>query len=316
MSQSLVSVCIPCFNAEHYVQKTLDCLLKQSWAALEVIVVNDGSTDRSMDVLRPYADRGVRIVDQSQAGQCAAANRALSLASGDYIKFLDADDLISPDFIGLQMARLEGRADAVASAGWGRFYGDDLATFKPNPEPVWRDMDPLDWLIEAWAEAHPMMQCGLFLIPRSLLDRSGGWDESLSLINDFEFFARVLVHSRAVLFTHEATLFYRSGLKGSLSAQKDRKAAESAFHSVLKGTGYLLAHRSTASARRSCANVMQNFIYEFYPKYHDLLGAMEERIAELGGSDLTMPAGPRLHQLQRFLGWKAAKRLQRAFCRT
>jgi hypothetical protein len=143
------------------------------------------------------------------------------------------------------------------------------------------------------------------------LERCGGWDESLTLINDFEFFSRALCHASEVLFTPEATLYYRSGITGSLSGQKSRKAMESAFHSLLKGTGHLLKRRSDPVVRLSCANVLQQFIFEVYPDHPDLRQVIQQRVDELGGSNLPIPGGPRFHLLRRLAGWKAAKRLQK-----
>ena len=310
MAQPLVSVCIPCFNAEAYVVQTLEAVLAQSWPHVEIIVVNDGSTDHSWSLLQGFHARGVQLIDQPRSGQCAAANRAFAHSSGQLIKFLDADDLIPRDFIMRQVGRLAGRQNAVASASWGRFYGNDLNSFRLNPQSVWRDMNALDWLVEAWSDAQPMMQCGLWLIPRPLLERSGGWDERLSLINDFEFFARVLSLAEDVLFTPGEPLYYRSGLAGSLSGEKTREAIESAFHSIVRGTAHLLACRSDVAARRSCANVMQGFIYDVYPQHADLRERMAQRIQQLGGSNLPPPGGPRFQILRRMMGWKLATRLQ------
>jgi hypothetical protein len=173
-------------------------------------------------------------------------------------------------------------------------------------------MASLDWLVEAWRDAQPMMQPGLFLIPRELLSVTGSWDVSLSLIDDFEFFARVISSAEQVLFAPKACLYYRSGLGNSLSSRKTLAAAESAFHAVMKGTGHLLSRRSDPGALLSCANVMQNFLYTFYPEYPDLCAAMSARIAELGGSDLPPPGGPWFQRARRLIGWKAARRLQRA----
>jgi glycosyltransferase involved in cell wall biosynthesis len=311
MKVQLVSVCIPCHNAAPYVAQAIESVLAQTWQAVEIIVVDDGSTDDSGSILDAYASSNLRVIHQDNRGQCVAANRAFAEARGDLIKFFDADDLLAPELIERQVHRLNGRTDATASAQWGRFYNDDPSTFKPNPQSVWRDLPSLDWLTEAWVDACPMMQCGLWLIPRPILELSGGWDESLSLINDFEFFARVLCHSSEVLFTPEATLYYRSGLQGSLSGQKSRRAVESAFHSLLKGTGCLLERRSDPQARLSCANMLQDFIYTYYPDHPDLRDLIQQRICELGGSDLEVSGGPRFHHLRRLVGWKAAKRLQK-----
>lgn len=217
----LVSICIPCHNAAPYIGAALDSVLAQTWKKLEIIVVNDGSTDGSAEVLERYREHGVRVINQDNRGQCAAANRAFAESTGDYIKFFDADDLLSPEMIERQMARLNGRTDAVASAEWGRFHGN-LSTFKSNPQSVWRNMEPTEWLVEAWSDARPMMQCALWLIPRPILVQCGGWDEELSLINDFEFFARVLCHAKEVLFTPDAVLYYRSGISGSLGTEESQ----------------------------------------------------------------------------------------------
>ena len=306
----LVSICIPCHNAAPYIGAALDSVLAQTWKNLEIIVVNDGSTDGSAEVLEQYRERGVRVIHQENRGQCAAANKAFAESTGDYIKFFDADDLLSPEMIEKQMGRLAGRTDAVASSEWGRFHGD-LSTFKSNPQSVWCDMESTEWLVEAWHYARPMMQCALWLIPRPILVQCGGWDEDLSLINDFEFFARVLCHSKEVLFTSGAVLYYRSGISGSLSGQKSRKSIESQYHSLLRGTGHLLARREDPAAKLSSANMLQDFIYTYYPDHAELREKLAQRVQELGGSDLVPDGPPRFLKLQRLLGWKAAKRIQK-----
>jgi glycosyltransferase involved in cell wall biosynthesis len=286
-------------------------VLASTWSNLEVIAVNDGSTDGSGRILDSYTNRGVVVVHQENKGQCAAANRAFAVCQGDYIKFFDSDDLLSPEMIELQMTRLNGSTTAVASAEWGRFYGDDIGTFRLNPQAVWRDLGALDWLVESWMDARPMMQAALWLIPRPVLERSGLWDEGLSLINDFEFFARVLCNASDVRFTPGAPLYYRSGLQNSLSGRKDREAVESAFNSLMAGTSHVLALRSDAAAHRACANVLQDFIYTYYPEHRDLMAKISRRVHELGGADLAPSGPPRFEQLRRVVGWKIARRIQR-----
>jgi glycosyltransferase involved in cell wall biosynthesis len=310
----LVSVCMPCHNAGKYVAQALDSVLSQTYPHIEIIVVNDGSKDDSGKVLATYESRGVKVIEQENKGQCCAANRAFGEAKGEYIKFFDADDILSPSFIEEQMKRLAGRADAVATAQWGRFYNDDLATFRmnENTRTVWRDMEPTEWLVQSSLHARPMMQCALFLLPRPLLETTGLWDESLSLINDFEFFARVLCGASEVLFCPEATLFYRSGMQTSLSAQKSRKARESECNSLLMGTSYVLAKRQDATAKRACANMCQDAIYNNYPYHPDLAARLRKRVEECGGADITPSGGWYFGKLRHVVGWKLARRLQRA----
>ncbi len=310
MGQS-VSILIPCYNAAPYLAAAVDSALAQTWPHKEIIVVNDGSTDRSGEILESYRSKGIKVIHQENRGQCAARNRAFQECSGDYIKFFDADDWLAPRTVELQMERIGGDKTAVASCEWGRFYGDDLSTFKLEPQPVWKDMDPVEWLMESWLAGGGMMQSALFLAPRALLYKCGLWNESLSLIDDFEFFARVLCHASEVRFAQGARLYYRSGISGSLSGRKDAKAVQSAFDSLILGTQHLLARRNDAQARRACATVLQNFVFDSYPEHAELCRRMAARLEELGGSGRPPGGTPGFHRLRRVVGWKLARRIEK-----
>jgi glycosyltransferase involved in cell wall biosynthesis len=309
MTAPLVSICMPCYNAGKYVAEALDSALAQTYPNLEIIVVNDGSKDNSAEVLERYRPRGVKVIHQENRGQCAAANRAFAESRGDFVKYFDADDLLSPNFLHAQVSKLAGRTDAVASAKWGRFYNDDVRTHRIEQEAaLWKDIDSADWLVESWINARSMMQCGLWLIPRNVIERVGGWDETLTLNNDFEFFARVLCGVNEVIFCPEAVLYYRSGISGSLSTSSSERAYASQCRTLMMGTGYLLQKRSDARARLAVANTCQQGVYDFYP-LKELCAQMEQRVSECGGSCLP-PAGGRIFQsLRRVLGWRLAKRV-------
>ena len=306
-----VSVLVPCYNAAPYIADALDSILAQTWPDIEIIVVDDGSTDGSAGIVEGYATRDVRLIRERNAGQCAAANRAFFASTGDYIKFFDADDLMTPDMIERQMTRLGGRRDAVALGEWARFYGDDAEAAVFEALPMYRDAVPSDWLAQEWSNARPMMQCALWLIPRELLNRSGLWDERLSLINDFEFITRVTLSAREILFAPGARLYYRSGVPGSLSGRKSRVAVESAFLSVTLATQHLLDAENSPRTRRACANILQEFDYLYYPEHADLRAKTRSRVAELGGADLAPDGPPGFQKLRRAIGWRAARRVQR-----
>ena len=93
-----VSIVVPCYNAEKHLSECLDSILKQSLHDLEVIAVNDGSTDRTLDILQRYAAQDVRlrIIDQSNQGAPQARANGVKAASADYIVFVDSDDYIYP----------------------------------------------------------------------------------------------------------------------------------------------------------------------------------------------------------------------------
>ncbi len=112
MPSELVSVVIPCHNCAQYVSEAIESVLGQSYQHREIIVVDDGSTDRTPEVLAGYADR-VRVVRQARAGEAEARNAGLRVARGKHIGFLDADDLWLPEKLERQVALLETRPDCA-----------------------------------------------------------------------------------------------------------------------------------------------------------------------------------------------------------
>jgi glycosyltransferase involved in cell wall biosynthesis len=107
----LVSVVIPAFNAAKYIRETLDSVLAQTYRPIEIVVVDDGSTDGTREQILAYGDR-VRYVWQPNSGGCSSPrNYGVRMASGEFIAFLDADDLIAPERIAAAVAVMKRRPD-------------------------------------------------------------------------------------------------------------------------------------------------------------------------------------------------------------
>ncbi|RWY57337.1 glycosyltransferase family 2 protein [Mucilaginibacter gilvus] len=313
VNMPLVSICMPAYNAAQYIEEALASIFRQSYKHIEVVVVNDGSTDGTGEILSNMKHPALKVFHTTNKGQCAAANLAYSHSTGRLIKFMDADDLISDQFIEEQVTRLGDREDVIASADWGRFYNNDLATFTLYTDSVKGDTKPIEWLVTSLQTSSAMMQCARWLIPRPILERCGVWDERLSLINDLEFFIRVLLHASEIRFTDNAILYYRSGLPSSLSSLKSRKGAESAFHSIDDGMSYILKYENSARTRLVCANCYQSYIFTFYPYHPDLSAIAETKIKELGGSTLPCYAGGVTLLFHKIIGWKLTKLIKLLF---
>ncbi len=305
----LVSTCIPCRNADRFLAETLDSVLAQNGEIGETIVVDGGSSDRSVAVARSFERHGVRVISEGTPNAAASRNRAFQEAKGTFVRFLDADDLLAPDTTALQLERLRGAGGCIASSEWGRFYLSP-ADYRAQPDATWCDLSPVDWLAHAFRGARPMMQCGMFLIPRELIEGAGGWDERLTLIDDFEFFTRLFLCAEEIRFTPGARLLYRSGNERSLSAQRSKAHAESAFLSIQLALDRLLAAENSPRTRTAAADVWQAFAYDFAAEQADLAEQAATRSAELGGSDLPFPGGPIPQAIARLLGWRFARRLQ------
>jgi glycosyltransferase involved in cell wall biosynthesis len=131
----LVSILIPAFNAEKWIGDTIKSAIGQTWPRKEIIVVDDGSSDRTAEVARQFSSTDVLVETQQNQGAAAARNRALSLSQGDYIQWLDADDLLSPDKVAQQIetATHSGSRRTLFSSKWGYFaYRTDRARFSPT----------------------------------------------------------------------------------------------------------------------------------------------------------------------------------------
>lgn len=306
----LVSVIMPCYNAEKYIRLAIDSVLQQTYTQLELIIVNDGSTDRSADIIASFRDDRIRYFSQENKGQCAASNFGLSQAKGDYIKFFDADDVMNTVHLEAQLKKLNGRTNALASCAWGRFYDGNPASAQFVPETVWKDLSSVEWIKLALAQQYDMMGAWVWLIPRAVLAETGGWDERLSLNNDFEFSMRLLTHVQTVYFAEEAIMYYRSG-NASLSQRPSAAAFQAALLSTELGCGYLLAKENSAHTRRLCADRYQEWLYRMYPADPLLEQELEQRIAALGGSNRRMDGGKVFRGISALVGWKKAKLLQR-----
>lgn len=311
---SLVSILIPCYNADRWIAETLTSALAQTWQNKEIIVVDDGSKDGSLAVARSFESSIVKVISQENRGASAARNRALKEAQGNFIQYLDADDLLAPDKIERQVKLVgEENSDFVVSGEWARFFNlPKEANF--IPEPVWNDMLPVDWLICSW-EGGGMMHPAAWLVPRAITQTTGPWNETLSLNDDGEYFCRVVLASKGVKFCPGAKSYYRSDISNSLSSTTSKAAWESAFRSLELGTSHLLAREDTPRTRHACATAFQRFVYSVYPDTLDLVQKAEVKVQSLNGLDLKPDGGPLFQFLANTVDWKVAKRIQRLYYR-
>ena len=304
-----VSVIIPCYNAERWIGATLECVFAQTWPDIEIVVVDDGSTDASVRVVESLARDGLTLVRQANRGQTGALNAALARTTGAFVQYLDADDLIDPEKIATQMARLADHPRAIASARWGRFY-DRPDDTRFEVETVYRDLDPLDWLAESRAAGLGMMFPALWLIPMSIVREIGPWREDLSLNNDAEYFTRALLAADRVLFCPDARCRYRSGIAGSLSGAKGAANWTSQVMVLELCQARVLSREDSERMRRGFALSWQHLAHACHPYAPAVAEDALTRAAALHPMTIQPDGGARFKVLSRLFGWRAARRLQ------
>jgi hypothetical protein len=206
----LVSILIPAFNAERWIAETIRSALSQTWPRIEVIVVDDGSGDATLAVARRFEAERVKVVGKANQGAAAARNLAFQLSRGDYIQWLDADDLLAPDKIERQLAALppQGASSTLLSGSWAYFaYRPQRAVFVPTP--LWEDLPPVEWLHRKMSQ-NLHMQTSTWLTNRELALAAGPWDETLTNDDDGEYFCRVLLASSGTRFVAESMVFFQN----------------------------------------------------------------------------------------------------------
>jgi glycosyltransferase involved in cell wall biosynthesis len=265
-----VSVIIPCYNAEKYVGETIESVLRQTYRRTEVIVIDDGSTDDSLDRVKSFGDRS-RWETGPNRGGCAARNRGVKMATGDYIQFLDADDLMEPEKIECQMAALaELPADSIATCAWNHFTAEG-GHAPPYVRPFWKSyQDAIDLLVDMW------LLGGFFtphcwLIPKDIIERVGPWSESLLADQDGDFFGRVLTQAASVAFVEGCSVHYRTPALSNVSASADPRAVESRFRAWESVQAHLLARRDDPDARRAVLRRLRSVTYSYAQNDKDLV---------------------------------------------
>lgn len=304
----LVSIVVPCYNASPWLAETLESALAQTWPEKEIILVDDGSTDDSLAIARSFENRGVRVFTQANRGASAARNVGFCTSSGGYIQFLDADDLLATDKIEQQVNLLRQHDNnTLASGAWTRFDREP-GRVQFSPFPNWRDLTGVEFL-QLHYEDGCMMHPAAWLAPRSLLEQAGPWNETLSLNDDGEYFARVMLAARQIVFCPTARSYYRSNLQNSLSRRKDTKSLDSLFQSVNLTVTKLLATDNTARTRAAAAYAWKWTAFELYPGAPALSSAAISKSIELGGSSRPFPGSGRFQLIARLLGWRLARRI-------
>ncbi|HEX8950170.1 MAG TPA: glycosyltransferase, partial [Dissulfurispiraceae bacterium] len=234
----LVSILIPAYNAGKWIRQTIESALDQTWPRKEIIIVDDGSSDNTLSVAKRFESGSLKVIHQKNKGASAARNRALTYAQGDYIQWLDADDLLAPDKVSEQMGNGGGGrgSKVLLSASFGMFYAcPQKAIFTSNS--LWQDLTPLDYFLIKFAE-NAWLANSTWLVSRSLTELAGPWNEDLSLDDDGEYFCRVVAASEGIRFVEQAKTFYRQ----SGSSQLSRGCTAKAYASLLLALTLCIRH--------------------------------------------------------------------------
>lgn len=207
MLNPLVSVIIPCYRQGRFLGTAIESVLRQTYPAVEIIVVNDGSDDNTREVAEGFGSR-IRYVEQANGGLSSARNAGFQVARGEWTQFLDADDLIDPEKIESQVAA--ARADSSVDIVYSEFRFSDAGLESMRDAKCVTDIssDPFRLLAEKW-ERGLSIPIHCLLVKRTCLASSGGFDTNLPTHEDWDWHLRCALQRTKYLFVPGKTAVYR-----------------------------------------------------------------------------------------------------------
>jgi len=307
----LISILIPAYNAARWIPDTIQSALQQTWPNKEIIIVDDGSKDDTLAVCRALESKSVKVVTQPNSGAPVARNRALELAQGDFIQWLDADDLMDPRKLEAQMKVAHEINDprVLLSCPFGTFfYRPEKAEFAETS--LWRDLTPIDYFLIRFME-NACFQTDAWLVSRELTEAAGVWTDVGSPDDDGEYFCRVVLQSHGVKFVKDARTYYRVGNFGSLSKAGSPKALKALFRSKVKCINYLLSLEDSPRSRTAAIQLLQDWMPYFYPDSPEIVDEAQEVAAHLGGELQRPRLKWKYRPVETLFGYNAAVKMSR-----
>jgi len=302
-----VSIVLPCYNAEAHLHRSLDSLFAQTHPDLELIAVDDGSTDATADLLRSAAQRSpfpFTTISQANAGACAARNAGLKLSSGDYIQFMDADDRLLPEKVAHHAAAALRLGLPDVLVGSARMHAPD-GTLKQTD--IQQPMDREPWIDLA---RHRLGGTPNNLWKRDSVLKVGGWNEGLRSSQEYDLLFRLLKEGARLGYDAEPLTEIHERPGGSIS----QTALDRNWERFVDLRARILQHLRTTRIEldiRPFEQVLFDSIRTLY--LHSPTRAVElyRQHFPAGFTPGLSPATGRFYQLaHRVLGFKHANRLR------
>ena len=272
----LVSVIIPAYNAEDYISECISSVINQTHKNIEIIVVNDGSTDNTKNILEKINDSRLLIVNQENKGCSASKNTGLSISKGDYIQYLDADDYLSIDKIQIQVELLQSMKNSIAVCKTLIISNDNLINnYEIDTEMISEAGSGKEFLLRLLGidGKFGMVQPNAYLIPRNVTNKIGPWNEEISPSpdEDGEYFARALCCINNVIFTGGINYYRKLSNQSSLSKEYSFQRVSNLLKTVdLKFQHIFNLEKSNRTQKLYQLNISQ-VAYQFGHEYPSVI---------------------------------------------
>ncbi|CAD5962250.1 putative glycosyltransferase RT0329 [Planktothrix tepida] len=208
-SSPRISIIIPTYNGDHYISQAIDSVLSQTYSNYEIIIVDDGSTDNTLEIIQHYIEKYqsaslIRYIFQPNQGVAAARNLGIQEARGEFIALLDQDDMFWPEKLAHQVACFQANPDvAIVNSGWRLIDQNNNRISDIEP---WHNLPNLT--LETWVTRTPILPSAL-MFRREAWQQIGGFDSRFNGVDDVDFIWRLALREYSAIWLPEITVNYR-----------------------------------------------------------------------------------------------------------
>lgn len=303
MSGPLISVVVPCYNARAWVADAVRSALQECASPVEVLVIDDGSSDGSGALVREECPT-VRVVTTLNRGVSHARNLGIELARGELFVFLDADDLLPPGRLDRHARLLEGTGADVAYGNWQRL--------RPGPDGQFRAAETVERRLgeEPALELFTAFWCptGAYTFRRAVVERVGGFSPRLPVIQDARFALDCALRGARFAYDAEVACLYRTHAAGSVSTRSDAAFLRDCLTSAVEVRSWWEAEGGLSEAQRAALVVAFDYVARTSCGVDaECFAAACEQVRQVGGGQVPGRAATRW--LARLLGYRRAHRV-------
>jgi len=256
----LISIIMPVYNAEKFIASAIESCLNQSFDNFELIIVNDGSTDQTLNEINKFSDKRIKLFSIKNSGQCVATNYGLQVSKGNYVQYLDADDFLSDDKLFNQVNLLNEKEDIIVFCKWASIINKQI--YLENDLLIYNSKTLKDFYFNQLYYSN-MLANSCYLIPKKLIKIAGGYDVTLHYNNDFEYFNRTISYANNIIFDSKSVSYYRRNVNNSITSIYSDVDANSEFKAkLLSSKSLLLIYNNEKWIRDSISILFGNYFYK------------------------------------------------------
>lgn len=232
MKTDLVSIIIPVYNSEKYISRCLDSLINQTYKNIEIVIVNDGSNDNSLDIISKYIDKRIKIYYQENQGPSIARNTGIEKSTGKYIMFVDADDYIDIDMVRCMTENINNESNIIVMCDNSEIWEDRI-----DERKLFIDYNKRlckEYVITEIATGKAGLVCGKLFSRNIVGDYNIRFDKNISMCEDQIFFLNIVKHCNKFIHVSKSLYFYDRRNEDSITVKYQENAVENQTYVINK----------------------------------------------------------------------------------